>query len=227
VSEEVEEKILAYTYTRLMKMPRNSKPFGTYPWPARPVRGGIGDDSDLEKLWQEQGVSGGSGSLQQRVERALTLPLFEQPGTVWRYGGSADVLDRVMEVAAGQPFPEILKQRIFRPLGMPHTEHLPPPERQGDLARVYTQDENGELVLAPRRIDEQTDWTSGGGGLVSTIGDYLRFGLMLRNRGSLDGVKILEPETVVDACERGRSSLMGTGISPIRGLIPHPVQGVD
>ena len=111
----------------------------------------IGDDSDLEALWQERGVSGGSGNLQERVERALSLPLFEEPGTTWRYGGSADVLARVMEVATGQPFAEILQQRIFQPLGMVHTEHLPPPERQGDLARVYTQDENGHLVLAPKR----------------------------------------------------------------------------
>jgi CubicO group peptidase (beta-lactamase class C family) len=158
----------------------------------------IGDDSDLEALWQEQGVDGGSGSLRERVEHALTLPLFEQPGTVWRYGGSADVLARVMEVATGQPFAEILRQRVFQPLGMLHTEHLPPPERQADLARVYTQDENGDLVPAPKRIDEQTDWTPGGGGLVSTAGDYMRFGLMLRNRGSLDGVRILEPETVAE-----------------------------
>jgi CubicO group peptidase (beta-lactamase class C family) len=156
----------------------------------------IGDDSDLEALWQERGVSGGSGSLRERVERALTLPLFEQPGTVWRYGGSADVLARVMEVASGRPFREILEQRIFRPLGMSHTEHLPPPERQGDLARIYTQDEDGHLVLVQKRIDEERDWTPGGGGLVSTVGDYMRFGLMMRNRGMLEGVRILEPETV-------------------------------
>ncbi len=158
----------------------------------------IGDDSDLETLWQEQGVSGGSGSLQQRVEHALTLPLFEEPGTAWRYGGSADVLARVMEVATGQPFPEILQQRIFHPLGMVHTEHLPPPEHQGHLARVYTQDENGDLVPMQKRIDEERDWTPGGGGLVSTVGDYMRFGLMMRNRGTHEGVRILEPETVAE-----------------------------
>jgi CubicO group peptidase (beta-lactamase class C family) len=160
--------------------------------------GSIHGDSDLEALWQEHGVSAGSGNLQQRVEHALTLPLFEQPGTVWRYGGSADVLARVMEVAAGQPFPDILQQRIFQPLGMAQTEHLPPPERQGELARVYTQDENGRLVLMPKRIEEEVEWTPGSGGLVSTVGDYMRFGLMLRNRGTHNGVKILEPETVAE-----------------------------
>ncbi len=160
--------------------------------------GSIGSTSDLGMLWKERGVSGGSGSLQQRVERALTLPLFEQPGTTWRYGGSADVLARVMEVATGQSFPEILRQRIFQPLGMVHTEHLPTPERQGELARVYTQAENGDLVLMQKRIDEKRDWTPGGGGLVSTVGDYMRFGLMMRNGGTHEGVKILEPETVAE-----------------------------
>jgi CubicO group peptidase (beta-lactamase class C family) len=158
----------------------------------------IGDDSDLERLWQEQGVSGGSGSLAQRVEHALTLPLFEEPGSAWRYGGSADVLARVMEVATGQTFPEILRERIFEPLGMTRTEHLPPPERQGELARVYTQDEDGRLVLVPKRIAEARDWTPGGGGLVSTVGDYMRFGLMMRNRGVLDGVRVLQPESVAE-----------------------------
>jgi len=158
----------------------------------------IGDDSDLEALWQERGVGGGSGSLQQRVERALTLPLFEAPGTAWRYGGSADVLARVMEVATGRPFPEILRQRVFEPLGMAHTEHLPPPERQADLARIYTQDANGDLVLVEKRVAEPREWTPGGGGLVSTVGDYLRFGLMMRNGGTLDGVRVLEPETVAE-----------------------------
>jgi len=158
----------------------------------------LGDDSDLEALWQERGIAAGPGSLGERVERALTLPLFEEPGTRWRYGGSADVLARVMEVAAGRPFPEILRERVFEPLGMAHTEHLPPPERQADLARIYTWDEDGDLVLVEQRIAEARDWTPGGGGLVSTVGDYMRFGLMMRNRGVLDGVRILEPETVAE-----------------------------
>ncbi len=158
----------------------------------------IGDDSDLEALWQAEGIVAGQGCLADRVDHALTLPLFEEPGTAWRYGGSADVLARVVEVAAGQPFPEVLRERIFEPLGMRSTEHLPAPERQADLARVYTWNEDEELVLMEKRIAEAREWTPGGGGLVSTIGDYMRFGLMLRNRGTLGGVKVLEPETVAE-----------------------------
>ncbi len=158
----------------------------------------IGDDSDLEKLWQEQGISGGSGNLAQRVDQAMQLPLFEEPGTKWRYGGSADAMARVIEVAAEQPFTDFLQARIFRPLGMTRTGHLPPPEQQGDLAKVYTQDETGKVQLMQKRINEKTDWTPGGSGLVSTVGDYMRFGLMMRNGGSLDGVQILTPETVAE-----------------------------
>ena len=158
----------------------------------------IGDDSDLERLWQERGVSGSTGNLAQRVDAAMQLPLFEEPGTKWRYGGSADVMARVVEVAAGQPFSDFLQQRIFQPLGMTHTEHLPPPDQQGDLARVYTQNKEGKLELVEERLREESDWTPGGGGLVSTAGDYMRFGLMMRNGGSLDGVQILKPETVAE-----------------------------
>ena len=156
----------------------------------------IGEDTDLGRLWQEHGVSEGGGDLAQRVDRALALPLFEEPGTRWRYGGSADVLARVVEVAAGRPFAAVLEARIFGPLGMDSTEHLPPPDRQSELARVYTQNERGALVLMPKRIAEARDWTPGGSGLVSTVRDYMRFGLMLRGGGTLDGVTVLEPETV-------------------------------
>lgn len=158
----------------------------------------IGEDTDLGVLWQEQGVGaeGARGSLAERVARAMALPLFEAPGTRWRYGGSADVLARVVEVASGRSFDAYLRETIFEPLGMTSTGHLPPPGQQGELARVYTQNAEGELELMAKRVEEARDWTPGGGGLVSTVRDYMRFGLMMRNRGELDGVRILRPETV-------------------------------
>lgn len=156
------------------------------------------DGTDLTRLWEEQGpYAMESGTLAERVDRVAALPLFEPPGTRWRYGASADVLARVVEVAAGEPFDAFLERRIFEPLGMRATAFLPPPDRRGELARVYTQDENGELVLAPREA-RPLGWTPGGDGLVTTAGDYLRFALMLWNQGSYDGVRILSPETVLD-----------------------------
>lgn len=158
---------------------------------------GMRDAGDLTQLWEEQGVHAGpeDATLAERVERAAGLPLFEHPGERWRYGASADVLARVVEVASGEPFDVFLSRRIFVPLGMTATEFLPPPDQRAELARVYTQDEDGRLVLAPRENRPQR-WTPGGGGLVSTAGDYLRFALMLWNEGSYDGTRILSPETV-------------------------------
>lgn len=157
---------------------------------------GMRDAGDLTRTWEEHGLYAGEhGSLAERVERLAALPLFEHPGQRWRYGASADVLARVVEVAAGEPFDRFLARRIFEPLGMQATAFLPPPDERLELARVYTQDENGALVLAPRET-RPLDWTPGGSGLVSTAPDYLRFALMLWNEGSYDGARILSPETV-------------------------------
>jgi CubicO group peptidase (beta-lactamase class C family) len=156
-----------------------------------------GDDSDLAKLWQENHISFDTGALEERVNRALLrLPLFEQPGERWRYGWSADILARVIEVAAGEPFDEVLAHRIFEPLGMSDSRFVPPPGERDGMVTVYTQDENGNLVRADPVLWDPEGWTPGGGGLMSTASDYMRFALMLWNRGIYDGVKILEPESV-------------------------------
>ncbi len=159
---------------------------------------GMSSPSDLSSHWKEHGLrSTRTGSLAERVDRIVQLPLFEHPATRWRYGGSADVLARVIEVAADEPFGEFVARRILRPLGMSSTRFLPPEPGKSELARVYTQNEDGDLVLAEPSIDAE-DWTPGGSGLVSTAPDYMRFALMLWNRGEYDGTRILAEETVAE-----------------------------
>lgn len=160
---------------------------------------GIGardDASDLGALWAERDIYAGSGSLEERVNRILTAPLYEQPGVAWRYGWSADVLARVVEVAAGQPFDDFLHERIFAPLGMSSTGFLPPIDQRDRLATMYTHNDSGDLVAVETPASDALDWTPGGSGLVSTAEDYMRFALMLWNGGSYDGARILSPETV-------------------------------
>jgi CubicO group peptidase (beta-lactamase class C family) len=160
---------------------------------------GIGsedDPSDLGKLWSERDIYAGRGSLEERVNRILTAPLYEQPGETWRYGWSADVLARVVEVAAAEPFDRFLERTIFTPLGMSSTSFLPPEEERGDMAKVYTQDENKNLILVESPASDAVDWTPGGSGLVSTAGDYMRFALMLWNGGTYDGAQILSRQSV-------------------------------
>lgn len=159
---------------------------------------GSGDEagSALDRLWEADGFYVGEGSLAERVDRVLALPLYEEPGTAWRYGYSADVLARVVEIAANESFGDFVTRRIIVPLGMKQTEFLMTVEEPESLAKVYTQDAGGELVRATDGWIDHSDFTPGGSGLVSTVGDYMRFALMLWHGGTYQGRRILAPETV-------------------------------
>ena len=158
--------------------------------------GGSGDTSDLGLLWTENNIYVGSGPLATRIDRIMGLPLYEQPATQWRYGWSADVLARVVEVAGGEPFGDFVVDRILEPLGMTSTSFLTAESDRDGLATMYTQDANGRLVEVDVLRGDSLDWTPGGSGLVSTAGDYMRFALMLWNGGTYQGTQILAPETV-------------------------------
>lgn len=139
-------------------------------------------------------------SLATVVDKIAAMPLYFEPGQGWRYSFADDVLGRLVEVVSGMPFARFVHQEILAPLGMNSTGfHLSAADAPR-LATLYRRQPDGELVPShsPWLIDP-TDprvWPSGGGGLVSTAGDYLRFAQMLANGGSLDGHEILSPVTV-------------------------------
>lgn len=152
-------------------------------------------NSALAKYWNEHGIyEEPTGDLGDHVTALAQLPLFEEPGTRWRYGYSLDVMARIIEVVSGQDLNAFVQARILQPLGMNNTRYLPPRSGRAALASVYTQDKDGHLVDAPLPFD--TDWTPGGSGLVSTASDYMRFALMLWNGGEYQGVRLLQQETV-------------------------------
>ncbi len=128
------------------------------------------------------------------------LPLAFQPGTDFRYSFSIDVLGYIIQLASGQLFDEYLQEHIFTPLGMSDTAFWVPPEKLSRLAVTYGPAEGGGLKpVAPLGGDDVTRPTRkpfGGGGLVSTAGDYFRFGQMLLNGGELEGVRLLGRKTV-------------------------------
>jgi len=127
------------------------------------------------------------------------LPLAFQPGTDFRYSFSIDVLGYVIQLASGQLFEDFLQEHIFAPLGMPDTAFWVPPEKAHRLALIYTPAAGGGLEVVQPFGDVTTQPTRkpfGGGGLVSTAGDYFRFGQMLLNGGELDGVRLLGRRTV-------------------------------
>ena len=128
------------------------------------------------------------------------LPLASQPGTRFRYSVATDVLGYLVQVISGMPFEAFLKQRIFEPLGMVDTDFWVPPEKVERFAANYGPDpEAGLKVIDPPATSHYTRPSkapSGGGGLVSTTGDYLRFAQMLLNKGEVDGVRLLGRKTV-------------------------------
>ena len=127
------------------------------------------------------------------------LPLLFQPGTEWNYGVSTDVLGRVIEVISGLPLDGFLAARVLEPLGMAETSfHAHEPDH-GRLAALYVPDpETGRATRSPasEAAKHPPDCLSGGGGLVSTAGDYARFTRMLARGGELDGVRLLGPRTL-------------------------------
>jgi CubicO group peptidase (beta-lactamase class C family) len=134
-----------------------------------------------------------------------SMPLLFQPGAEWNYSVATDVLGRVVEVVSGQRLDEFFASRIFGPLGMTDSGFFAGPENHSRLAALYTRslrdgsptrmDAMGNVALKPHT------YLSGGGGLVSSAGDYNRFTQMLLHRpdspaGELDGVRLLSPRTV-------------------------------
>jgi CubicO group peptidase (beta-lactamase class C family) len=125
------------------------------------------------------------------AERIAKLPLAEQPRTLWDYGHSIDVLGRVIEVASGKSLYRFEKENLLDPLGMTSTKFfLTDPAERARYAQPLAKDRHVE-----RNSLDVTRWESGGGGMVSTIADFARFGQMLLNGGKLDGKTYLSPAT--------------------------------
>jgi CubicO group peptidase (beta-lactamase class C family) len=128
------------------------------------------------------------------------LPLLFQPGAEWNYSMSIDVLGRVVEVLSGMSLGEFMKKRIFDPLGMTDTAFWVPEDKVDRLASLYVMNPADRKAM---RLDAMAGGATrrplaemGGGGLSSTMSDYMKFAMMLRNGGELNGVRILSPRTV-------------------------------
>ena len=126
------------------------------------------------------------------------LPLSYPPGERFHYSHATDVLGFLVGRIAGKPFRDVLMERIFGPLGMVDTDFYVPPKKRDRAAVVYRLDDNlaGLEPVAFPQYDTAPVFCGGGGGLISTADDYLKFARMLLNDGELDGVRLLKPETV-------------------------------
>lgn len=138
-------------------------------------------------------------TLAEFVSKLSKLPLAHQPGTVWEYGMSTDVLGRIVEVVSGMTFDRFVEERITKPLKMRDTVFYLTAKQVPRLAEPQVDPATGKRPPAGSAEDltkEKVKWFSGGGGLLSTTGDYARFCQMLLNRGELDDVRLLAPKTI-------------------------------
>ena len=157
------------------------------------------DESHVDRMYHEADLLNRGQTLEEMVDKLSELPLAFQPGTRWCYSVATDIVARLVEIISGMSFDERLRQMIFEPLGMPDTAFHVPEEKIERLATTYGPTMSNGL----KPIDTPADgfgrpprFLGGGGGLVSTAVDYLRFSQMMLNKGELDGVRLLGRKTV-------------------------------
>jgi CubicO group peptidase (beta-lactamase class C family) len=158
----------------------------------------------VDQMYRNAGFEWGTppgATLAEICDTLAELPLMFQPGAEWAYSMSIDVLGRVVEVLSGMTLGEFMKKRIFDPLGMSDTAFHCAPEKQDRLAALYVPNpgDNRRRVrndAAGAGATKVPTADLGGGGLVSTTADYLKFAEMLRGGGELNGARILSPRTV-------------------------------
>lgn len=160
---------------------------------------GFYGDDPARKRYAQLDVFGRDWDNASWAERIAKLPLAEQPGTLWDYGHSTDVLGRVIEVVSRQPLGAFLDSRLFTPLGMTDTSfYVTDAARRSRVAEPAPSDRMVGPVIGMNDPADVKRWEAGGSGLVGTASDYARFLQMLLNGGELDGRRCLKPDTVAE-----------------------------
>lgn len=184
---------------------------------------GFFSDTPVDRIYRESDFFFTARDLAGFAAGAAELPLLFQPGSAWQYGIATDVLGRVVEVASGRSLDDFITERILEPLEMDESGFVVPEEGLDRFVTKYMITEEG-LVQADPALGQDSDytrppgWLSGGGGMVSTPADYVRFLQMLLDGGTLGDIRILEEETVAlmtsDRLPDGMAPLGLLGIFP-------------
>jgi CubicO group peptidase (beta-lactamase class C family) len=176
---------------------------------------GIFGNTQVDQEYRKSGILTVGNNLEETSSRLARLPLRFEPGTQFHYSVSVDVAGRLVEVVSGMPFDQFLRERMFEPLGMTDTGFRVPTDDRNRFAILYTPKgtqtdsreafltapQNKEIVPMPVSadrgdFDDKTMFLSGGGGMVSTALDYLRFSQMMLNGGELNGARVLSRKSV-------------------------------
>lgn len=163
---------------------------------------GFMERTNVDAAYRKLDVGGAKagGSLKEMIDKLSNLPLEFSPGTKWNYSVATDVCGYLVEIMSGMKLDEYFKEKIFEPLGMVDTDFYVPEEKTDRFAANYFRFPNKKVVREDdpenSRYNKPNTFLSGGGGLVSTVADYLRFCEMLLGKGQRDGVRILGPRTL-------------------------------
>ena len=158
---------------------------------------GFSGGNSVRKLYAQANLCEVETDNAEFVARIAKLPLAEQPGTLWDYGHSTDVLGRVIEVVSGKSLFQFEKERLLDPLGMNETAfYVADQTKRPRIAEPMPEDRMISPTTIVRNPMQSRKFESGGGGMVGTIGDYARFAQMLLNGGTLEGRRYLKPETI-------------------------------
>ncbi|MFL6827423.1 MAG: serine hydrolase domain-containing protein [Bradyrhizobium sp.] len=182
---------------------------------------GFYGDSLVRKAYAAANLYAGDFDLAEFAERIAKLPLHNQPGSLWQYGHSTDVLARIMEIVSGKSLLEIEKEKLLDPLGMNDTRFfVTDPEKQKLLAQPMPNDSDFR-VGRENRPEIAKKWESASGGMVSTMSDFSRFAQMLLDGGKFEGKTYLSPK----AFEMMTTDYVGPGSGVERDYFYFPGDG--
>ncbi len=150
----------------------------------------------VHRMYTSARIQSRSQSSAAQVAALGKLPLLHHPGTRWEYGRSTDVIGRLIEVLSGETLGAFFERRILGPLGMVDTAFHVHPRDHVRLAEAFAKDPDTGDTVQLQKVRDPPTLESGGGGLVSTAGDYARFLQMLLNGGTLEGVRLLGRKTI-------------------------------
>ena len=157
-----------------------------------------------QALWQEKT---GAPSLFSLENRALQTPLAFDPGTQWEYGSGIDWTGKIVEEVSGLTLGEYFAKYITGPLGMSDTGFAPSPSMLERMCTMHARLPDGSLQAMDMPAPENPEFEMGGGGLLGTMSDYGKFIRMILNDGELDGVRVLQADTVAMMCENQMGDL--------------------
>jgi CubicO group peptidase (beta-lactamase class C family) len=182
---------------------------------------GFYGDNMVRKAYGNAKIYDGDFNNAEFAERIAQLPLAEQPGTLWDYGHSTDILGRVIEVATGKSLLQYEKESLLDPLGMTDTTfYVTDPAKQKLIARPMPNDPDFRVGFESSP-DVFMKWESGGGGMVSTLSDFAKFSQMLLDGGKFDGKQIISPKSF----ELMTSDHIGPGSGVARDFFYFPGDG--